>query len=116
MKVKFKGRRWSIKAACDQLSIYMNLFGFVKGGHKKYQKLEDEPEGWPDEHSFVALKNPASVKLAIDSDIIESLLKFHRLDSMSHPYTFLLRLKKKMWTPKQFQKIVVPESQLLALT
>ena len=86
MKVKFKGRRWNISAAREQLTIYLNILGFGKGGTRKYKDPADEPEGWPDEHSFLTFEHPAYSKLAIANDIIESLLHHHGIDAQSHPY------------------------------
>ena len=31
MKVKFRGRLWTLQKARDQLSVYLNILGFVKG-------------------------------------------------------------------------------------
>ena len=85
-KVKFRGRRWNIKIAREQLSIIMNILGFGKGGTKQYQKAADEPTGWPDEHSFVTFANPANANLKTASDIIESVLSYHGVDAYNHPF------------------------------
>ena len=77
MFAKFKGRRWTLGRARDQLLIYLNILGFGKGGSRKYRVREDEPEGWPDEHSFVEFDHPSYAKLSTINDIIESLLNFH---------------------------------------
>ena len=50
MFVRFKSCRWTLDRDRDQLAIYLNLLGFGKGGSRKYNVAEDEPEGWPDEH------------------------------------------------------------------
>ena len=59
MAVRFKGRYWTLQKARDQLSIYMNLLGFGKGGSKKYKKAADEPSGWPDQLSFTDFHHPS---------------------------------------------------------
>lgn len=87
MKVKFKGRRWSLQAAREQLSIIMNILGFGKGGTKKFKVAAHEPEGWPDEHSFVVFDHPSYANLRTANDIIEGILGFHGIDAKSHPYT-----------------------------
>ena len=86
MKVKFKGRRWNIKAAREQLTIYLNILGFGKGGTRKYKEPTDEPDGWPDEHVFVTFEHPAYSKLDMANHIIESLLHHQGIDARSHPY------------------------------
>ena len=77
MFAQFKGRRWTLGRARDQLLIYLNILGFGKGGSRKYKVAEDELEGWPDEHSFVEFAHPSYAKLSTINDIIESLLCFH---------------------------------------
>jgi hypothetical protein len=84
MFVKFKGRRWTLQRARDQLQIYLNILGFGKGGSRKYKNLDDEPEGWPDEHSFVDFLHPSYAKLDTVNDIIASLLEFHGYDANNH--------------------------------
>ena len=86
MKVKFKGKRWNIKTAREQLAVYMNIIGFGRGGSKQYGRADDEPEGWPDEHSFVALQGAGYASVKVASDIIESLLEYYGKDAKTHPY------------------------------
>ena len=81
MKVKFKGKRWNIKTAREQLAVYMNIIGFGRGGSKQYGRADDEPEGWPDEHSFVALQGAGYATVKVASDMIESLLKYYGKDA-----------------------------------
>ena len=87
MKVKFKGRRWTLQAAREQLGVYMNILGFGRGGCKKYKEPADEPEGWPDAHSFVTFEHPVYATLDTINEIIESILDFHGVDAYKHPYT-----------------------------
>ena len=53
----------------------------------KLREASHEPEGWPDEHSFVAFEHPAYANLTTASDVIEGILSFSGFDAMSHPYT-----------------------------
>jgi hypothetical protein len=46
-----------------------------------------EPEGWPDEHSFVAFEHPSYANLNTANDIIEGILGYHGFDAKYHPYT-----------------------------
>ena len=87
MKVKFKGKLWNHKTARSQLAVYMNVIGFGKGGNRNYGNPDHEPEGWPDEHSFVALEGAGYASVKVASDIIESLLAYHGIDAKTHPYT-----------------------------
>ena len=50
-KLNFRSRL-QIKKPRDQLSIYLNILGFGKGGTMKFKEAADEPDGWPDEHAF----------------------------------------------------------------
>ena len=86
MKVKFKGHKWNHKTARDQLSVFMNVLGFGKGGDRKFKKAEDEPEGWPDEYSFTTFEHPGHASLEMANSIIESLLHHHGLDANTHPF------------------------------
>ena len=85
MFAKFKGRRWTLERARDQLQIYLNILGFGKGGSRKYRVEADEPEGWPDEISFVDFLHPSYAKLSAVNDIVESILGFHGYDANIHP-------------------------------
>ena len=85
MFAKFKGHHWNLERARDQLQIYLNILGFGKGGSRKYRVEADEPEGWPDEHSFVDFLHPSYAKLSVVNDIIESILNFHGYDANTHP-------------------------------
>lgn len=85
MFVKYKGRRWTLEKARDQLQIYLNILGFGKGGSRKYRVEADEPGGWPDEHSFVDFLHPSYAKMDTIDSIIESLLQFHGYDANNHP-------------------------------
>ena len=104
MKVKFKGRRWSLQVARDQLSIFMNILGFGKGGTKKFKVAAHEPDGWPDEHSFEAFEHPSYANLNMVNDIIQSILDYHGFDAKSHPYT---GEEPKTPPPKKKKKKVV---------
>ena len=84
MFAKFRGRRWTLQRARDQLQTYLNILGFGKGGSRKFKNEEDEPEGWPDEHSFVDFQHPSYAKLETVNDIIASLLEFHGYDANHH--------------------------------
>ena len=84
MLVKFKGRNWTLEQARAQLQIYLNILGFGKGGSKKYKSEADEPEGWPDQHSFTDFLHPSYAKLDTINDIIASLLQFHGYDVQHH--------------------------------
>lgn len=86
MKNKFKGCLWKLEGARVQLSLYMNIIGFGKGGTKKYRVAGDEPDGWPDEHSFVDFQHPSSAKLDTINDIIGGILDFHGYDANNHPF------------------------------
>ena len=86
MKVKFKGRLWTVKKARDQLSTYLNIIGFGKGGTKKFKEAADEPDGWPDEHSFETFEHPSYANMNVVNDVIESLLKHHGVDANTHPF------------------------------
>ena len=85
MFAKFKGCHWKLERARDQLQIYLNILGFGKGGSRKYRVEADEPEGWPDEHSFVDFLHPLYAKLSVVNDIIESILRFHGYEANTHP-------------------------------
>jgi hypothetical protein len=85
MFAKFKGCRWTLQRARDQLQIYLNILGFGKGGSRKYRVEADEPEGWPDEISFVDFLHPSYAKLSAVNDIIESIFSFHGYDANTHP-------------------------------
>ena len=101
--VKFRGRRWNIKIAREQLAIILNILGFGKGGTKQYQKAADEPAGWPDEHSFVTFTNPANANLKTASDIMESVLYYHPfLGSEPSPPTERIRKRKRTAEPPVF--------------
>ena len=39
--------------------------------------MNDEPEGWPDVHSFIALQGAGYASVKVASDIIESLLEYY---------------------------------------
>ena len=84
ISVKFKGRYWTHEKARSQLSIYMNILGFGKGGAKKYKKAGDEPSGWPDEHSFVDFHHPSYAKIDTINDIIAGILDFHGFNVANH--------------------------------
>ena len=71
--------------ARERLSIIMNILGFGKGGTKKFKVAAHEPEGWPDEHSFVAFEHPSYANLNTANDIIEGILGYHGFDAKSHP-------------------------------
>ena len=104
MKVKFIGCRWSLQVARDQLSIFMNILGFGKGGTKKFKVAAHEPDGWPDEHSFEAFEHPSYANLNMVNDIIQSILDYHGFDAKSHPYT---GEEPKTPPPKKKKKKVV---------
>ena len=84
--MKFKGHNWNHKTARDQLSVFMNVLGFGKGGDRKFKKASDEPEGWPDEYSFITFEHPGHASLEMATRIIESLFNHHGLDANNHPY------------------------------
>ena len=77
MSAKFRGRRWNLHRARDQLNIYLNILGFGKGGSRKYKVPADEPEGWPDEVSFINFEQPSYAKLNTVNTVIESNANDH---------------------------------------
>ena len=79
--VKFKGQLWTHKMARSYLTTCLNILGFGKGGTKSFQNPDDEPEGWPEEHSFQKLGHPCHANLDVTNDIIISLLSFHGFDA-----------------------------------
>ena len=44
----------------------------------------DEPEGWPDEVSFINFEHPSYAKLNTVNTVIESILSFHGYDANDH--------------------------------
>ena len=86
MKVKFKGHLWTLQKARDQLITYLNIVGFGKGGTKKFKEAADEPDGWPDQHSFETFEHPSYANMNAVNDVIESLLKHHGVDAYKHPF------------------------------
>ena len=86
MDVKFKGQLWTHKKARSYLTTCLNILGFGKGGTKSFQNPDDEPEGWPEEHSFQKLGHPSHATLDVSNDIIISLLSFHGFDADTHPF------------------------------
>ena len=103
MKVKFKGRLWTVQKARDQLSTYLNIIGFGKGWTKKFREAADEPDGWPDEHSFEAFEHPSYANMNVVNDILESLLKHHWFDAHTHP--FLIEEQEKPLSKKTQKKV-----------
>ena len=98
IKIKFKGCRWELQAAREQLSIMLNNLGFGKGRTIKLREASHESEGCPDEHSFVAFEHPSYANLTTASEVIEGILSFHGFDAMSYPYiegSFRYALRKK---------------------
>ena len=86
MDVKFKGQLWTHKKARSYLTTCLNILGFGKGGNKKFQNPDDEPEGWPEEHSFESLGHPSHATLNVANDIITSLMSYHGFNADSHPF------------------------------
>ena len=58
LDVKFKGELWTLQKASRQLSSYLNFLGFGKTGTKKFTEPNDEPDGWPQEHSYETFVPP----------------------------------------------------------
>ena len=83
-KYKFKGKKWSLLIARNELTTCLNILGFGKGGVRKYKVEADEPEGWPDQHSFIDFVHPSYAKFEIVNDIIESIYEHHGYDIKSH--------------------------------
>ena len=65
----------------------MAKLGFGKGGTKKFKVTSDEPEGWPDAHSFEAFEHTSYANMKVANDIIESVLRHHGIDAYNHPFT-----------------------------
>ena len=86
MKVKYKGQLWTVQKAREQLGVILNILGFGKGGTKKFKEAEDEPAGWPDEHSFEAFEHPSYANMTTINDINESIFKHHGYDPNNHPF------------------------------
>ena len=86
MSSRFKSSRWTLEKARDQLQMVLNIVGFGKGGSRKYRVEADEPEGWPDEHSFVDFVHPSYAKLDVVNDIIVGILAYHGYDAEKHPF------------------------------
>ena len=86
MSSRFKSSRWTLEKARDQLQMVLNIVGFGKGGFRKYRVEADEPEGWPDEHSFVDFVHPSYAKLDVVNDIIVGILAYHGYDAEKHPF------------------------------
>ena len=84
LKEKFKGKKWSLLIARNELTTCLNILGFGKGGVKKYRVEADEPEGWPDQHSFMDFVHPSYAKFEIVNDIIESIYENHGYDIKSY--------------------------------
>ena len=86
MEVKFKGQLWTTKKARTQLSTYLNILGFGKKGSRKFKEANDEPAGWPQEHSFETFAHPSYATLDVANDIIESIMNHHGFDAANHPF------------------------------
>ena len=84
MSAKLRGRQRNLNRARDQLNIYLNILGFGKGGSRKYKVPAVEPEGWPDEVSFINFEHPSYAKLNTVNTVIESILSFHGYDANDH--------------------------------
>ena len=112
MKVKFRGHLWTLQKARDQLSIYLNILGFGKGGTRKFKEAADEPDSWPDEHAFESFEHPSYANMATINDVIESLLQYHGFDANTHPFTIE---EPKTPPPKRAKKakkrVVIAEEQ-----
>ena len=67
---KFKSKGWTVEVARRTLTKYMNSLGFYRGSSKRYQNLDDCPDGWPD-----SVTHPTDIGIKKINKIIEALLK-----------------------------------------
>lgn len=74
------------EGACDQvLSEYLE--GFGKGSNKRYGRIEDKPDHWPDTIGWVGFKGSSHVKLESCIEIIQSFLEGRQVDFNSYHLT-----------------------------
>ena len=81
---KFRGPKWNLEVARDQLMSIMQVHGFCIGGPKKYRNPADKPSGWPSTINFEEVKHPCYLKLDQINTIIESILGHHGIDPYTH--------------------------------
>ena len=110
MEVKFKGQLWTAQKARGQLNLYLNILGFGKTGTKRFKDPTDEPNGWPEEHSFEAFGHPSHANVNVVNDVLESILCYHGYDAKTHPYIAEepevppLRKRKRQWVQRRRKK------------
>ena len=72
----------------DQTTLYFNILGYGKGGTKslvdtKFRKAE-KPKWWDDANNFEKYSHPSKTKMRVNEDIIESILRYHGYDPLTH--------------------------------
>ena len=102
---KFRGPKWNLEVARDQLMSIMQVHGFCIGGPKKYRNPADKPSGWPSTINFEEVKHPCYLKLDQINTIIEKrklLVNFSdfgmKIIPQTHIQEVILVLKsRKFW-------------------
>ena len=81
-------RGWNNDVVIDQTTLYLNILGYGKGGTKslidtKFKKA-DKPKWWDDANNFEKYSHPSKAKMRVNEDIIESILRYHGYDPLTH--------------------------------
>ena len=82
--VPFKSKDWKYPVAYQTLKCYLNILGFHNGSTKKFGRLEDRPQEWPDTESWEDFRHPCAAKIDKINKIISSILQFHQIDVKTH--------------------------------
>ena len=85
---KDKARGWTKETVSEQLTLYLNILGYGYGGDKSLTKTKNKestkPSWFPPSVDFDGYSHPSHAKLSENEDILESLMKHHGLDPLTH--------------------------------
>ena len=79
---KEKLRGWVKDKVADQLTLYLNVLGFGRGGGKNIKT--QKPDFWPDSISHKIFTHPTQGTIETNEDIIEAILEYYNLDKETH--------------------------------
>ena len=81
-------RGWNNDVVIDQTTLYLNILGYGKGGTKSFVatklKKAEKPKWWDDANNFEKYSHPSKAKMRVNEDIIESILRYHGYDPLTH--------------------------------
>ena len=116
LSVPFKdvSRGWNNDMVVDQTTLYLNILGYGKGGSKslvdtKFKNAE-KPEWWDDSNNFEKYSHPSKVKMKVNEDVIESILRHHGYDPMTHCEIPEPKVKKTKKSMRKNKKRILGES------